>query len=120
MDASQFVDRFVNAYWADVANSPPEFADHSDPCTETLAELLADVTVDWRQNAPNLLTIEMSITAGDAWRFVFSNASNQWAIRSASSGTRPRIDRVDLLDETYADDFGPFLDRVIANAHSDG
>jgi len=118
MDASQFIDRFVNSYWADVADNPPEFADHSDPCTETLDELLANVANNWQQNTPEHLAIQMSNTAGDAWRFVFSNSRHQWTIKSASSGTLPDIDRVDLLDETYVEYFRPFLDRVIATAQS--
>ncbi|TWU51599.1 hypothetical protein Poly59_31920 [Rubripirellula reticaptiva] len=31
----------------------------------------------------------------------------------------PLIDRVDLIDGTYADLFRPFLDRIIATAQSD-
>ena len=120
MNASQFVDRFVIAYWDDVANTPSEFADHSDPCEESLEELLADVTVDWSQNTPEHLRIEMSNTIGDAWRFVFADNRGTWVLKTATSGSLPDINRVDLLDSTYNDYFRPFLDRVIANAQRDG
>ena len=120
MDASQFVKRFVNAYWEDVANNPAEFADHSDPCSETLDELLADVTVNWTQNSPEHLNLEMSNTIGDAWRFVFANDRRLWTIETATSGSMPEINLVDLLDETYAEYFRPFLDRVLANAQTNG
>ena len=97
MNASQFVDRFATAYWDDVANNPSEFADHSDTCEESLEELLADVTVDWSQNTPEHLRIEMSNTIGDAWRFVFADNRGTWMLKTATSGSLPYINRVDCF-----------------------
>ena len=62
----------------------------------------------------------MSNTIGDAWRFVFANDRRLWTIETATSGSMPEINLVDLLDETYAEYFRPFLDRVLANAQTNG
>ena len=114
--ATEFTDSFVRSYWAEVVSDPPEFADHSDPCTETLEKLLADVTVEWHQNAPEHLEIVMQNRSGDAWRFTFVNSANKWTIHSATSGSPPSIDTVNMLDEVYSEYFRPFLEHIITAA----
>ena len=118
VNAADFVNRFVQCYWSDIANGAPEFEDHTEPCTETLEQLLEAATVDWHQNTPEHLVIVMSNYPGDGWRFTFNRNGPFWEIRSATAGALPAIDRVDMLDNFYAPHFLPFFERIIRNAQT--
>ena len=118
MSDSQFASQFVRCYWEEVASNPPEFADHSDPCTESAEELLATISSECQKSSTGELTVVMQSTSGDAWRFVFKRRDGDWVLQVATSGTPASPDQVDLLDSTYEPSFGPFLQRILARTCS--
>ena len=118
MSDSQFASQFVRCYWEEVASNPPEFADHSDSCTESAEELLATISSECQGSSTGDLTVVMQNSSGDAWRFVFERRDGDWALQVATSGTPASPDRVDLLDSTYEPSFGPFLQRILARTYS--
>ena len=123
-DFRSFAERFVRCYWEEVSRGSPEFANHSDPCEQSPEELLAEIDWETPRQSDNAVStdgqwsLQMANTSGDAWRFTFRLDGSEWVLVTATSGSRRKPARVDLLDETYARDFRPFLNRIIRKARN--
>jgi len=113
-----FAERFIRHYCEEIVTESPEFADHQEPCEQSLEEVLAEftfVTTSHDDDSIRIFEMQMlrsSADVSDSWELGFCRDGEKWVLASAIAYSS----KTDMLDEVYGPYFKSFFKRVIGKA----